>query len=126
MRLLLFLTSGAASTVLDISLFAYFLRFFDGGFSYVASYALCVVLRYAFDARLTFREKKYNFRHFVVYFIANLCLMLLGFVIFHLLTMEMSDVYAKVISIPPVTLLGFFVMNKLVFNKPRQQGGGVL
>lgn len=125
-RLLLFLASGAASTLLDIGIFACLLRFFDGGFSYVASYAMCVVLRYAFDARFTFREKEYSWRHFAAYFLANLCLMLLGLSVFRLLTMEMSDIFAKVISIPPVTLAGFFVMHKFVFNRPRQQGRDVL
>lgn len=122
MSFLLFLVSGGLSTLLDLVLFSLLIHVVHVAAAYLLSYLICVIVRFGFDARYTFSVDSPAVRHFWLYLGANIGLMLMGLGVFHLLGLYFSPVIAKVLSIPPVTVTGFVVMNRLIFPRRQEEG----
>lgn len=115
MSFLWYLGSGLASTGLDMVLFALLLDLLGGRGAFVSSYFICIVVRYLFDSRVTFSGGGAASRIFLRYVAVNLCMMCFGFLIFSLLSSHFHEFLSKILSVPPVTLSGYFLMRRYVF-----------
>jgi putative flippase GtrA len=138
---LFFLLSGLGSTLLDLLLFSGLILLLDKNLSYITSYSLCICCRYLFDSRVTFaaQTKRVEGSRFLHYFAGNLMVMVFGLGVYNLLLLlplapdsaltlsaagfsrtlpplQAAAVFAKILSIPPVTLSGYFLMKQVVFK----------
>lgn len=119
MSFLRFLGSGLFSTLLDLGLFRLLTLFgVMPLLAYPLSYSFCVVVRYFIDARLTFATERMHLRQFLMYFLANLAVMLLGLLAFDIAKVYYAVMLAKLLSIPVTVLSGFVIMRFVVFAKP--------
>jgi putative flippase GtrA len=138
---LLFLGSGVFSTLLDLLLFGLLIHVIDRNIAFVASYAICICCRYLFDSRVTFATLagRAAGNRFSRYFAGNVTIMVLGLCVYNLLLLlplamdstlvinagsqtwslppaQQATLIAKVLSIPPVTVSGYFLMKLVVFR----------
>ena len=141
MSFLLFLLSGLGSTLLDLMLFSGLILLLDKNLSYVTSYSICICCRYLFDSRVTFvaQTRAGESSRFVHYFAGNLTIMVFGLGVYNALLLlplaallapvisitaflrtmpahKLAALFAKLLSVPPVTVSGYFLMKYVVFR----------
>ena len=116
-----FLITGGLATLLDLGIFMLLglvvpeylkLRF-------VAAFSLSVACRFLADKSFTFNNKSSRYgRQFALYLLSCLFTMLLGLGVFKLsLYLGASPFWAKLISIPFVTVAGFVLIRLFVFRR---------
>lgn len=118
-NLFFFLLSGAFTTVLDLVVFAALLRCVEGSVAFIVSFSICVLVRFFFDSRISFQQRRWSIRSFSLYVFVNCSSMFFGLFLYEILSMSVGGFVGKILSIPPVTVVGFFLMRYFVFkNKP--------
>ena len=120
-QFLAYLFSGGASTALDILLFALLLPMIGALPAYFTSYLFCLLLRYFWDARVTFRQARTDVAGLGRYLAVTVSLMALGALVFQIAAGYAPPLMAKLLSIP-VTVAGGFVLTRHFVFAERHNG----
>lgn len=113
-----YLLSGGLSTALDLAVFRGLLFLLAPVPAFLASYVFCLVLRYFWDARVTFRQSRTGLNGLLRYLAITGALMGLGLAVFHGALVWMSPMPAKLCSLPVTIGGGFLLTRRWVFRGP--------
>ncbi len=113
-----YLLSGGLSTAIDLIVFRGLLFLLAPMPAFLTSYVFCLVLRYFWDAQVTFRQSRVDLRGLLRYLTITGALMGIGLAIFHAALTWLSPMPAKLCSLPVTIGGGFLLTRRFVFRGP--------
>ena len=120
-----FLCIGGSATLLDLIVFNLCLLVLPSKetLSFVIGFSTSVLCRFFADKYFTFRAKQGKLPHqFALYLTSCLITLLIGVGVFNvLLCLNFTAFWSKIISIPFVTVAGYFLFKFIVFKKSNPQ-----
>ena len=121
-----YLASAAFATISDLGLFALIHGYLPELAAYAISYSSAVTARFLLDRYWTFPQQRNtgSLRQFLSYWVVALAALGLGSVIFAgLRILELEPLPAKILSVPPTTIVAFCGLKLWVFGLSRTRRG---
>jgi len=115
-----FLLTGGFAAILDIAVFKLLITFFPTIVTtcYIISFGIAAVCRFFADKFYTFNNAGNTRKQFFTYIFSCLLTLGAGILIFNfLILLHLPALWSKVISIPLVTFIGYFLFKILVFKR---------